>query len=151
MSHHSSSAAPQPQPLSSHSPNHSELAKRIERFQEAAQNLLAMYEPAGQGRDYAQHPASSPTANGETRCYYLSPGAVQHERELLQKYHAEDFCGLLAEAHMLLVGFVKAMKNTRHDARVKGYVIVSLGGLLEQASSLLLRMRNVYDKVERLS
>ena len=149
MSHHSPSAASQCQSSPSHSPIHPELAKRIERFQEAAQNLLAMYEPAAQGREGAPHP--SPGANGETRCYYLSPGTVQHERELLQRYRAEDFRGLLAETHMLLVGLVKIMKNTRHDSRVKGYVIVSLGGLLEQASSLVLRMRNVYDKIERLS
>ena len=148
MSHNPQNAAPQPQPLSSHSRNHPELAKRIERFQEAAQNLLAMYEPAWQGLDYAQRPVSSSNATGETRCYYLSPGAVQHERELLRRYRAEDFRGLLAETHMLLVGLVKVMKNTHHDVRVKGYVIASLGCLLEQVSALVLRMKNVYDKIE---
>lgn len=46
-------------------------------------------------------------------------------------------------------GVVKIMKSTHHDVRVKGEVIASLGCLLEQASVLVLRMRNVYDKVER--
>ncbi len=52
---------------------------------------------------------------------------------------------------MLLVGVVKIMKSTHHDVRVKGYVIASLGCLLEQASNLVLRMRNVYDRMERVS
>ncbi|MFR8276246.1 MAG: hypothetical protein ACLU98_07890 [Desulfovibrio fairfieldensis] len=43
------------------------------------------------------------------------------------------------------------MKSTHHDVRVKGYVIASLGCLLEQASNLVLRMRNVYDRMERVS
>lgn len=144
MSHRSSSAAPQPQPSPPNPQSNPELARRIERFQEAAQDLLAMYEPPEQGREGVPHPA----ANGETRCYYLSPGTVQHERELLRRYRAEDFRGLLAETHMLLVGLVKVMKNTHHDVRVKGYVIASLGCLLEQVSALVLRMKNVYDKVE---
>lgn len=45
MSHHSPSAAPQPQPPSSNLHSNPELAKRIERFHEAAQDLLALYEP----------------------------------------------------------------------------------------------------------
>ena len=147
MSHRSPSAALQPQSSPLHSPKNLELEKRIERFQEAAQDLLAMYEPAEQGRKGHLHPA----LNGETRCYYLSPGTVQHERELLKRYHAEDFRGLLAETHMLLVGLVKVMKNTHHDVRVKGYVIASLGCLLEQVSALVLRMKNVYDKVESVN
>ena len=106
-----------------------------------------MYEPPEQGRENIPHP----TQNGETRCYYLSPGTVQHERELLRRYRVEDFRGLLAETHMLLVGLVKVMKNTHHDVRVKGYVIASLGCLLEQASALVLRMKNVYDKLESVN
>ena len=149
MSHHSPSAAPQPQASSSYHPSHFELAKRIERFHEAAQDLLTMYEPAEQSREAAQHPASS--ASGETRCYYLSPGTVRHEREFLRRYRAEDFRGLLAETHLLLVGLVKIMKSTHHDVRVKGYVIASLGCLLEQVSALVLRMKNVYDKVESVN
>ena len=148
MSHRSPSAAPQPQPSSSHSQSHPELAERIERFQEAAQALLAMYEPAGQSKEAASPLISG--ATGETRCYYLSPATLRHERELLQRYRVEDFCGLLAETHTLLVGLVKIMKSAHPDARLKGYVISSLGCLLEQASALVLRMRNVYDKVERV-
>ena len=52
---------------------------------------------------------------------------------------------------MLLVGLVKVMKNTHHDVRVNGYVIASLGCLLEQVSALVLRMKNVYDKVESVT
>ena len=52
---------------------------------------------------------------------------------------------------MLLVGVVKIMKSTHHDVRLKGYVIASLGCLLEQASNLVLRMRNVYDRMEMVS
>ena len=52
---------------------------------------------------------------------------------------------------MLLVGLVKVMRSTPHNIRVKGYVIASLGCLLDQASALVLRMRNVYDKVEKVS
>ena len=146
MSHHASSAAPQPQPSPPNPQSNPELAKRIERFQEAAQDLLTLYEQSEQNEVVPR-----PAANGETRCFYLSPGTVQHERELLRRYHADDFRGLLAETHMLLVGLVKVMKNTHHDVRVKGYVIASLGCLLEQVSALVLRMKNVYDKVEAVN
>lgn len=149
MSHRSPSAVTQLQLSPSHPQSNPELAKRIEKFQEAAQDLLAIYEPTEQGRDGVPNPSKD--ANGETRCYYLSPGTVQHERELLRRYRAEDFRGLLAETHMLLVGLVKVMQNTHHDARVKGYVIASLGCLLEQVSALVLRMKNVYDKVETVN
>ena len=149
MSYRSPSATAQTQSQTSPSPNHPELAKRIKKFHEAAQDLLAMYEPTEQSEESVSHPATG--VNGETRCYYLSPGTVQHERELLRRYHAEDFRGLLAETHMLLVGLVKVMKSTHHDVRVKGYVIASLGCLLEQASALVLRMKNVYDKVETVN
>lgn len=149
MSHRFPSAVPQPQPSTLNLQSNPELAKRIERFREAAQDLLSMYEPAEQGREGVSHAATG--ANGETRCYYLSPGTVQHERELLRRYRAEDFRGLLAETHMLLVGLVKVMKNTHHEVRVKGYVIASLGCLLEQVSALVLRMKNVYDKVETVN
>lgn len=111
MSHPSWNAAPQPPSSPPHSPSQSELAKRIERFQKAAQDLLALYEPGAPSPDGVPHPATG--TDGETRCYYLSPGAVRHERELLQRYRVEDFGELLAEAHMLLVGLVKIMKTTR--------------------------------------
>ena len=75
---------------------------------------------------------------------------MQHERKLLEHYHAEDFRGLLARTYMLLAGVVKIMKSTHHDVRVKGDAIASLGCLLEQTCSLVLRMRNVYDRVERV-
>ena len=145
MSHRLQGAAPQQSESTLQS--NPELAKRIKRFQEAAQDLLAMHEPSEQSRENVPRP----TQNGETRCYYLSPGAVQHERKLLKHYGAEDFCDLLAETYMLLVGVVKIMKSTHHDVRVKGYVIASLGCFLEQASNLVLRMRNVYDRMERVS
>lgn len=106
--------------------------------------MLAMYESFEQ----AQEDPPRSAVNGKNRCYYLSPGTVQHERELLRRYRAEDFRGLLAETHMLLVGLVKVMKNTHHGVRVKGYVIASLGCLLEEVSALVLRMKNVYEKIE---
>ncbi len=149
MPHHFSSAAPQPQSPTPPSQSHSELAERIARFQTAAQDLFAMYEPAVQGSGLTPRPG--PDSDGEIRCYYLSAGAVQHERNLLKQYSAKDFRDLLAETYMLLVGVVKIMKSTHHDVRVKGYVIASLGCLLEQASNLVLRMRNVYDRMERVS
>lgn len=90
------------------------------------------------------------TNEGETRCYYLSPSVLKHERELLQKYRVEDFNGLIAEAHTLLAGLVKVMKSTHPDTRLRGRSLSSLGSLLEQVSSLLVRMRNVYEKVERM-
>ena len=125
------------------------MVKRIERFQEAARDLLSMYPPAEQGREAVPHPVTK--ASGETRCYYLSPGTVHQERELLRRYRAEDFRGLLDETHMLLAGLVRIMKSTPHEIRVKGYVIASLGCVLEQSTTLLLRMRNVYEKVERIN
>lgn len=85
---------------------------------------------------------------GETRCYWFSANTVRYERELLQKYRAKDFRALLEEMNTLLVGLVKTMKSVHPDARLKGYVISSLGCLLEQASILALRMRNVYSEVE---
>lgn len=149
MSHHSPSTATQSQISSPDSHIQPELAELIERFHEATQALLAMYEPAGQGKEAV--PNIPPSSKGETRCYYLSPGTVQHEQELLKRYHVDDFRGLLAETHMLLAGLVKIMRSTPHNMRVKGYVIASLGCLLEQASALVLRMRNVYDKLEKVS
>lgn len=68
----------------------------------------------------------------------------------MKQYSAKDFRDLLAETYMLLVGVVKIMKSTHHDVRVKGDAIASLGCLLEQTCSLVLRMRNVYDRVERV-
>lgn len=94
--------------------------------------------------------AKRSAATGETRCYYLSPSMLKHERELLQKYRVNDLNGLLTEAHTLLAGLVKVMKSTHPDARLRGRSVSSLGSLLEQVSSLLVRMRNLYEKVERI-
>ncbi len=93
----------------------------------------------------------TPDAAGETRCYYLSPATLRQERELLQKYRADDFQGLLTETHTLLAGLVKVMMSTHPDARLRGRSVSSLGASLEQVVALLVRMRNVYDKVERIS
>ena len=78
MSHHSLNPVSQSQSFSSHSPNIPELAERIERFQKAAQDLLEIYEPPKLCSENDSQPA--PTVNGETRCFYLSQGAVQHRR-----------------------------------------------------------------------
>jgi len=177
MSHHSSNAAAQPHSVSGHAlPHHPELAQRIERLQEATKALLDLYEQDkphyepdkqcfGLNTSRAggcEHSALSSkprkeadsypvvAMSGGSRCYCLSPTTVQQERELLKRYRVEDFRGLLAEAHMLLVGLVKMMKLVHPDVRLRGYVVSSLGCLLEQASSLLLRMRNVYENVERI-
>ena len=69
------------------------------------------------------------------------------EKELLRKYRANDFQGLLEVVHILLVGLVKLMQSVHKDARVRGYVISSLGAQIDHASALVLRMRNVYDRV----
>lgn len=111
---------------------------------EAAQALIAV--SSTPPTEQAEHSA----ATGETRCYYLSPATLKHERELLQRYRVDDFNGLLAEAHTLLAGLVKVMKSTHPDARLRGRSVSSLGSLLEQVSSLLVRMCNVYEKVERI-
>lgn len=111
---------------------------------DAAQALIAF--SGKQPPEEAKHSA----ATGETRCYYLSPSMLKHERELLQKYRVNDFNGLLTEAHTLLAGLVKVMKSTHPDARLRGRSVSSLGSLLEQVSSLLVRMRNLYEKVERI-
>ncbi len=87
---------------------------------------------------------------GERRCYYLSPATLRQERELLQKYRADDFQGLLTETHTLLAGLVKVMTSTHPDARLRGRSVSSLGASLEQVVALLVRMRNVYDKMERV-
>ncbi len=92
-----------------------------------------------------------PDAAGETRCYYLSPATLRQERELLQKYRADDFQGLLTETHTLLAGLVKLMMSTHPEARLRGRSVSSLGASLEQVVALLVRMRNVYDKMERIS
>lgn len=127
---------------SSHSPD---LAAIVAMLNQAAQALS----------DYSltmspQKKIACSIDEGEARCYYLSPSVLRHERELLQKYRVEDFNGLIAEAHNLLAGLVKVMKSTHPDARLRGRSVSSLGSLLEQVSSLLVRMRNLYERVERI-
>jgi len=87
---------------------------------------------------------------GETRCWHYPPSALQRERELLRKYGVEDFSGLLAETHLLLAGLTKVMKGFNPDIRVKGYVISSLGSLLEQSVTLVSRMQYVYSNVKQI-
>lgn len=158
MSNHSPNAThSQPQNLPP-SPNRTELAALAQKLQETAQALFMLCgeaPPAGNETERGM-PNGSGTplskngdfgAAGETRSYYFSPSTLQHERELLEKYRAKDFHDLLDQAHIHLVGLVKLMKSVHSDVRVRGYVISSLGCLLEQTSALLLRMRNLYAKV----
>ena len=125
--------------------SHSDLTALAVTLQETAQALLAAHAP-----DEPKEPAAKPPAyqtGGETRSFYFPPATVHMERELLRKYRAEDFQGLLEEAHTLLVGLVKVMRSVHKDVRVRGYVISSLGARIDHASALVLRMRNVYEKV----
>ncbi len=132
------------------SPSNLDFSALAASLQEAAQALLAMsptHMPI-MSKDAMFSPPVRKDA-GETRSFYFPSGAVRLEKELLQKYRANDFQGLLAEAHTLLSGLVKVMMSTHPDARMRGHVVSSLGASLEQVVALLVRMRNVYDKVER--
>ena len=147
-------------PLNSNCPSPPDLATLAAALQEAAQALLAHVpgepkEPtqsvfANKPQEPAAEARSSRKEEGETRSFYFPPASVRLERDLLRKYHDDDFPGLLEEVHKLLVGLVKIMKSVHKDVRVKGYVISSLGAQLDHASALVLRMRNVYEKVARL-
>ena len=130
-----------------HSPSNSDLATLAVALQEAARALLA------HAPEESEEPAAKPptrVGDGETRSFYFPPASVHLERELLRKYRVDDFQGLLEEVHTLLAGLVKIMQCLHKDVRVRGYVISSLGAQLEHASSLVHRMRTVYDKVARL-
>lgn len=122
------------------------------RFQEATQALLSLCQQTPEPERAASSPlaAQQQAEQGETRSYYYSPAVLQHERELLRHYRAQNLADLLEETHLRLVGLVKLMKSVHADMRVKGQVINSLGCLLEQASSLVLRMSHVYAKVRRV-
>ncbi len=96
------------------SPQSPDLTAIAATLAEAAQALQAF---VGANLPQAKEP---PDAAGETRCYYLSSATLRHERELLQKYRADDFQGLLTEAHTLLAGLVKMMRSTHPDARLRG-------------------------------
>lgn len=113
-------------------------------LQEAAQSLLAC------APKELTNPTALPSASreeGETRSFYFPQSAVHMERELLRKYRATDFQGLLEEVYTLLVGLVKLMQSVHKDVRVRGYVISSLGAQLDHAAALVLRMRNIYERV----
>lgn len=112
-------------------------------LQQTAQSLLAC--APQESTSFTAKPSTS--QDGETRSFYFPPAAVHMERELLRKYRAEDFQGLLEEVYTLLVGLVKIMQSVHKDVRVRGYVISSLGTQLEHASALVLRMRHIYEKV----
>ena len=84
---------------------------------------------------------------GETRALYFPQASVQMEKELLRKYRADDFQGLLEAAHILLLGLAKLMQSVNKDVRVRGSVIASLGAQLDHACALLVRMRHVYERV----
>lgn len=137
MSNAPPAAKPLPPPEHPNDPHLSALAAAL---LEAGQALLA----AG-----AALPAAAPDAGpgGEVRSYHFTPAVLEHEKELLRRYRTDNFLGLLTEAHNLLLGLVKVMQSVHGDVRVKGYVIKSLGCLLDQATALLLRMKNVYGRV----
>lgn len=129
---------------SPNSPSPSDFAALATSLQEAAQSLLACapQEPIS--------PTGRPSASreeGETRSFYFPQSAVHMERELLRKYRATDFQGLLEEVYTLLVGLVKLMQSVHKDVRVRGYVISSLGTQLDHAAALVLRMRHIYERV----
>lgn len=158
MPSRSPDAAHSPSRNLSPNPDPAELAALAHSLRDAAQALLVCcghMPPAGKEAERAMPGGSGvPEVNaedagaaGETRSYYFSPSTLRHERELLEKYGARDFRELLDQAHVYLVGLVKLMKSVHADARVKGYVISSLGCLLEQASVLILRMRNLHANV----
>ena len=122
---------------------HPDLTALAAALQEAAQALLAIHAP----NEPEEAAAPVRSDDGETRSFYFPPSSVHLERELLRKHRAKDFQGLLEEVHVLLVGLVKLMQSVHKDARVRGYVISSLGAQVGHASALVLRMRNVYDGV----
>lgn len=135
-------------PPSPDRPTPPDLAALAVSLQEAAQALRALY-PVSMA-DKPKEPAAKPPArqnDGETRSFYFPASTIHQERELLRKYRAEDYIGLLEEVHTLLVGLVKLMRSVHKDVRVRGYVISSLGAQIDHASALVLRMRNVYEKV----
>lgn len=126
---------------------HPDLAALAVSLREAAQALLAFSATKVKEESSPAAVRSVRDQDGETRSYYFPPASVNMERELLRKYRAQDFQGLLEEVHTLLVGLVKVMKSVHKDVRVKGYVISSLGAQIDHASALVLRMRHVYEKV----
>ncbi len=133
---------------SDYSPPTPDLTALAASLQEAAQALLAVSSTSMPivPKDVAVNPPARKDA-GETRSFYFPSGAVRLEKELLQKYRADDFQGLLEKAHTSLVGLAKLMQSVHKDVRVKGHVIASLVAQLDHAAALLIRMRHVYDSV----
>ena len=117
-------------------------------LQETAQALLALQE-TNSAQNLKTRTAEPPTRKdgGETRSYYFPRATVNLEKELLHKYRADDFQGLLDEVYTLLIGLVKLMQSVNKDVRVKGYVIAGLGAQVGHAAALVQRMRNVYGQV----
>ena len=137
-----------PSPTHPYHPAPPDLAALADALQEAARALLDLQATAAPGA--AREPADKPPArrdDGETRAFFFPRKTVHQERELLLKYRKDNFLGLLEEVHLQLAGLVKIMQSVHKDVRVRGYVIASLGAQLEHASCLVLRMRDVYDKV----
>lgn len=129
------------------SPNNPDLAALAVSLQETAQALLT-FSAINAYEEPSPMPAKpARERDGETRAFYFPPASINMERELLRKYRAQDFQGLLEEVHTLLVGLVKLMQSVHKDVRVRGYVIASLGAQIDHASALVLRMRHVYDRV----
>ena len=98
----------------------------------------------------APEQGNTPADVGGIRCWRYSPETLQEERELLKKYHVEDFRGLLNETNMMLIGLIKLMQSINPNTRMRGYVIFSLGKLLGQVSTLVVRMRDVYGNVKHV-
>lgn len=124
-----------------------DLAALAASLQKISEALLAHVPARAATPQAGPAQARRPAPQGETRAFYFSPAALLMEKELLRKYRAQDFQGLLAEAHTLLVGLVSLMRSVPKEARVRGHVIASLGSQLEHACALMLRMRHVYEKV----
>ena len=123
-----------------------ELATLATMLSEVAQALRDFHETTPPDpKETAGYPS-----NGEIRSYYFSPSVLRLERRLLKKHRAHDFIALLYEAHFLVAGIVKIMITTRGDVRLPGNLVSSLGLLLDRVSGLLLHMRHVYEKVERV-
>lgn len=124
-----------------------DLAALAVSLQQTAQALLSFRATQTDEQSNSLAARPFPDRDGEVRSYYFPPASVNMERDLLRKYHAQNFQGLLEEAHIMLVGLVKLMQSVHKDVRVRGYVISSLGAQIDHAAALLLRMRHVYEKV----
>lgn len=156
FSPHSGLSQPQPQAhCSSRLPDLAALAEALQAAAHAARAFCRAEALEGEDAAYPTDPAGpapalSPEDAGETRLYHFSPMTLRHERELLDAYEADDFRGLLFEAHRSLSGLAELMKNIDQEARLDGFAVYSLGRLLERASDLIFRMQDAYSTVELL-